>query len=981
MLLALVLLLLAVPASAAIGSCPSTFVSARDLRADREACTAACNTAGYCCTTNTGGCQKLTCTAGCHIAWHTSDEAACVEGCTKGNAAGCTFTASDGTQFQNCAGHEQCGCAAAANPVWGDANDCSASACAAGCRLAKDVKGHSFYGRKLTDAEIAAAGSSQSTQEAALSAALTSLADHVAGKTALSNADLPTKAATFLNHAALLKQGGAVLTKALNLVDTYEASSSGPLPFPFQRAGSNDGHDLSRAMLVVQQGLLDEVWNSGDQGRTSVVADCSRAVFERRAWQTSTTFPGAAAPPADPTVVHTVKIWATLPKLWGAHVARNREDARKPLGVYLSPGRVAKVTVPVAMVGKEFKVLIGGQTPDNGIKGEHRRMDRVTVKVPITAATTLVTSPLGGSLYVLVPYLADLGTQTVQITGDVVPSPLFQRTRVRQMTNADWKKVRASPGPWADFETDKFMLTVPRSWIYAMEDPTTLMTTYDTTMVGVAEMFGFPIAKRNRKVLYLMPDLHIENPAYGTGYPQVNNNIDVKALVTPPASGYAGYQNHWFVRDPTGWPVCYHELGHSQQQQEAWFQYRGETEAIVNFVWAYLRHMKFGDHFNAAFKGSMSHSNYEPDDAAVHWMITTNFRAGNEMDHSHTELDEFRYQHRGYAKYADIARLFGWGAWTGYYSQRNADHNNGVTLDTWRDGLDGVDARTLQFSVQAGCDISPLIHFWGIKPVNAAALGAKMKAKGLGECLPVLCLLKRYRTLVPADNAAFNTFFEKIHPGRPIVASDDKRFGRGWYNVWRDTYGAAEGTAAVAQLTSVIDTYFTNKDASCAGQITATSDVARPCNYSWLPEGSPTTFACSNGTNPSTTTGTGSDTGAGSTGTTTDGGTDTEGDATVGCLHKINGRVCKTWSDGCNTCACKPDGTLGACTQMACFTEGTPMCKTTYEGSYEKLSGASKAGLAATGAFALATAAAALGLSQWVAAPQRVDWGQNKLKQ
>ena len=139
--------------------------------------------------------------------------------------------------------------------------------------------------------------------------------------------------------------------------------------------------------------------------------------------------------------------------------------------------------------------------------------------------------------------------------------------------------------------------------------------------------------------------------------------------------------------------------------------------------------------------------------------------------------------------------------------------------------------------------------------MNADALAAKMTVKGLGECLPVLCLLKRYRTLVPADNTAFNTFFEKIHPGRPIVPSDDARYGRGWYNVWRDTYGAAEGTAAVAQLDSVINTYFTNKDVSCAGQITPTSDVARPCKYSWLTD-SPTTFGCKSTTTPVAWTGT-----------------------------------------------------------------------------------------------------------------------------
>ena len=63
----------------------------------------------------------------------------------------------------------------------------------------------------------------------------------------------------------------------------------------------------------------------------------------------------------------------------------------------------------------------------------------------------------------------------------------------------------------------------------------------------------------------------------------------------------------------------------------------GETEAIINFMWTYIRHVKFGDGFNAAFNGGQTHSNYEPDDAAVHWMITPNFRDGKEMDHSNTE--------------------------------------------------------------------------------------------------------------------------------------------------------------------------------------------------------------------------------------------------------------------------------------------------------------------------------------------------------
>ena len=118
-----------------------------------------------------------------------------------------------------------------------------------------------------------------------------------------------------------------------------------------------------------------------------------------------------------------------------------------------------------------------------------------------------------------------------------------------------------------------------------------------------------------------------------------------------------------------------HELGHTQQRQAPEFQYAGETEAIVNFLWVYVHHVKFGvvspcfwssspqtsgfsthasghhllltppsplQEFNEAFRTSFG-GNYEPDDAAVHWMITPNFREGNEMDRSHTPLDEYRY--------------------------------------------------------------------------------------------------------------------------------------------------------------------------------------------------------------------------------------------------------------------------------------------------------------------------------------------------
>merc|ERR1719460_2534696 len=84
------------------------------------------------------------------------------------------------------------------------------------------------------------------------------------------------------------------------------------------------------------------------------------------------------------------------------------------------------------------------------------------------------------------------------------------------------------------------------------------------------------------------------------------------------------------------------------------------------------------------------------------------------------------------------------------------------------------DIRTLRLSKKAGYDLTPLIHFWGIFPVNANDLRSKMAAQNLTASNQVRCLLVRYRGLIPTDNAAFNTFFEKTYPGRPTGGADPR---------------------------------------------------------------------------------------------------------------------------------------------------------------------------------------------------------------
>lgn len=383
--------------------------------------------------------------------------------------------ANDTNRFWTCVGQGRCACPVSGEvgyvegAVWGLSSGCSSSnGCQAGCT----ADGQSFTGGALTAKQLSDLASVASDGETKLTQAIDKLTAHISGTSVLSNTNLIVQSTRFAQFAALLKRTPALVEKAFDLVDVYERSSDGPLFVKrgsFARAGENDGHALERAMLLVQQAIMDDVYRAG------VLAECSRAVFAGRGWLTAAYYPGAAAPPADDSTVHSVVVKANVPAVWGRPVGFAQDDAQKPTGLYLSPGAIGVVTVPQNLVGKGYQVLVGAQVSDNKWKSPIMRMDRVTVLYDITSVTTLVANPLGGGLYIMVPYLADAGLVEVQITGGVIKAPLFRRTSFDKMTNADWLTHRTAPAPWADFETDKFMLNVPRSWIYAYEDAESLM--------------------------------------------------------------------------------------------------------------------------------------------------------------------------------------------------------------------------------------------------------------------------------------------------------------------------------------------------------------------------------------------------------------------------------------------------------------------------------------------------------------------------
>ena len=409
-------------------------------------------------------------------------------------------------------------------------------------------------------------------------------------------------------------------------------------------------------------------------------------------------------------------------------------------------------------------------------------------------ATTEIANPFGGGIYINTPYLADAGIVDVQIK-NAVPAPFFSATAHNKTTLAEWVATqRNNPAPWADFETDKFMMQVPTGFIYNYADPVELIRHWDMRLDAVSDLIG-QLLVRNNTVPYLQIDTDIMFSGYGIGYPAINNTFD------PNAATDGNQKARYLNASSEFWETEFHELGHAQP----FTNFPGEGEAEVNLLAAAVWNRKYGMDLDLAFgKSFLNLAQISREQAALDWMVTPNFRAGKPMDISNTTKDEVRYQHRGYAKYVEVAALFGWSALDKFYLQKNLDFITPVASD----GLSEIDSRILKMSKAAGADLTPLIHFWGVQPVDGALLAKAMSAAGLKPSAAIYDRLVKYQSIIPLDNAAF-TAHAKVLLGKSVItAGASPDYGEGWYFDWLPQYGVSHGKAAQVAMAGILHKYF-----------------------------------------------------------------------------------------------------------------------------------------------------------------------------
>ncbi|MHC4744226.1 MAG: M60 family metallopeptidase [Planctomycetota bacterium] len=584
--------------------------------------------------------------------------------------------------------------------------------------------------------------------ETELVSALNALKDHIKGTVPLDAGQIEANKLTIDANKELFGENETIITACFDLVATYD-SVIGPLWIArgsFSRSSVTDD-DIDWAIYNVMQYIMDYTYTEANILRYE-------GLFDGFKFESSSYFPGAVDPPADPSLAHTVAIMGSYPKTFGHKTMYTTSPARKPTGTYLSPGTIATITVPASITRRGYAVRVGAHSWDNSNRPSVKRLDRSSLVYSINSTLVKVASPLGGGIYIDVPYQANAGVIDVQVT-NAVRSPYFSAKSFHRTSLEEWQNIeRKHPAPWADFQSEEFMMNVPTSWIYNFDDPVTLMEDWDKAMDAINDLMGYP-HDRGKETMYPQIDRQFRASVYAPGYPSVNEKYSA-------GRDYGGNYGHHLLKGPQKAPnYLFHEEGHGY----LFVKFPGEMESTVNLLHVPVWHRKFGydlDYAFAASRGYHGNPNRTLDNTAVAWMTVFNF-SPKEVPMAEGEK---AYQLKGHAKFVDMARLFGWEGLGAFWHSINVDYENGIT---WSRHGSNINDLILRWCESVGVDLRPLFHFWGTHPSNAEALEADIIAEGLPASAAIYDLLVHYKSLVPTDNQAFQDFAMKWWKHKPSI--------------------------------------------------------------------------------------------------------------------------------------------------------------------------------------------------------------------
>jgi hypothetical protein len=629
------------------------------------------------------------------------------------------------------------------------------------------------------------------------SEALIDLQNHINSNNTLTETELLAIRDVFLAQPQCLTNEEFIVL-AKSIIEEYD-SLVGPL---FSTPNTVNGFSkdpvaapglgMERAMVALQQAILDFVMTP------EVYAEYPEHI-DGWIFNTSHTFPGYVDPPADPSVSHSMLIRANFkdPAGTNPHLNINGDQtnhALRPTGLYLAPGSIATITVPNSLVGQGYYVRVGSHEWDLGIRPKFYRLDRITKKFPIDTSTIEVFNPLGGAISILVPYESDSGIVEISVTNGV-ESPFFSLKSFYETPNFNTEL--SKPGPWAVFETDNVMFTIPsHSIVPGQYDLMQTLIDWDTALQGVNSIMAREIVS-DKHNMYMIADITIRHNVYSIGYPMSNTPLSFTDVPGP-----AYFMNGPGPDDETN----FHESGHAL----AMTKFPGEVEAIVNFPYIMAMNYGLNEDLNEAVKHSFVPNTFDIDKTVTHRLVSNTF--GSERDISNTTTDEVRYQHRGYGHYFEIVNILDWCPLRNFWKQEFIDFENGIDY-----GINNqdIDSRILRMSAGAQVDLRPLFHVFGILPEDSISLQEDLDQLDITPSEAIYNRLQDYFTLIPEDNAAFVWYALNVYPNLytdgPTANPD---YGVGWHYQKSLTYDTIEAQERIESLQSIIELYYPNGEPS-----------------------------------------------------------------------------------------------------------------------------------------------------------------------
>ncbi len=354
-------------------------------------------------------------------------------------------------------------------------------------------------------------------------------------------------------------------------------------------------------------------------------------------------------------------------------------------GLYINAGELSTITHP-EIRGLRFQ--IGCHSDENWHHDSWTRFPSILYSYPATGTETKVASPFGGLVYVQAP--RNSGPNHSITFSNVARSPRYV---LGQTTDAEWKQmVEQAPGPWAEFEGTRLILTVPSQAARKVQDPKKLMELWEKIMDCYVELGTRPINHKER----IVTDMQISAGYMHSGYP-IMTWMDVQDLVVSYEKlTTEGSWGHW------------HELGHNHQQG-AW-TFDGTGEVTCNLFSLYVYEKVIGR---------------EVGDARVR-EVEPRFRRHIEAGAPYDKWKDDPFL--ALYMYYQLRDEFGWDT----YKKVLADYRDAPRNDLPRNDQEKRDQWMVRFSKAAGRNLGPFFQAWGVPTTQ----GARDSIKDLPVWMP-----------------------------------------------------------------------------------------------------------------------------------------------------------------------------------------------------------------------------------------------------